>query len=80
MEDGVDVQVTLRPTKGFYVRRGQVRLVCEETFYVKGEEGGLGKSIFRWHHSEVPFLRRESGVLLVLFLNGRFSHTLYRDC
>ncbi len=56
--DSIDVQVSLCPTKRFHVRRGQVRLVCLETFYENAEEG-VSKKSSELYLLELPFLGRE---------------------
>ena len=56
--DSIDVQVSLCPTKRFHVRRGQVRLVCLETYYENIYEGVSEKSS-ELYLLELPFLGRE---------------------
>ena len=72
--ESVDVQVSLRPTKSLNVRRGQVRLVCLETFYEDGGEGVFKKSSEQYL-LELPFLGREH-VLKGLSHSENFKFTI----
>ena len=76
--DTVELEVSLTPEGSFYVREGRVELVCVETTYRAGEEGGYDTIPHVWWQSAASFLHEEN-VLKRQSYGKTFKFTLPSD-